>query len=60
MLKIKVTGILKSLERWASESEERSRLVIILIWVGFGLFVIGAILIAAWIMLPASPPVKPV
>ena len=52
MLKIRVAGIFRAIERWASESDEHMRLVIILVWVGFAVGVLIATLIAAWIMLP--------
>jgi hypothetical protein len=52
MVKIRVTGMLKAIERWASESDERMRLVIVLIWAAFGIVVLISTAIAAWIMLP--------
>jgi hypothetical protein len=52
MSTITVTNIFKAFERWASESDDRVRLAIILVWVAMGMIVLGAILIAAWIMLP--------
>jgi streptomycin 6-kinase len=52
MLEIRVTGILKAIERWASESDERMRFVLLLVWAGFGMAVLISTLIAAWIMLP--------
>jgi Na+/H+ antiporter NhaD/arsenite permease-like protein len=45
-------GIFKAIEQWASESEERVKLLIILVWAGFGLVVLLSTLITAWIMLP--------
>jgi hypothetical protein len=47
-----MTGIFKAIERWASESDDRMRLAIILIWLAMGAIVLGVILVAAWIMLP--------
>jgi polyferredoxin len=47
-----VTGIFKAFERWASESDDRMRLVIILVWASFGMLVLISTLVAAWIMLP--------
>ena len=47
-----MTGIFKSIERWASESDDRVRLLMILIWAALGVIVLIAILTAAWIMLP--------
>lgn len=52
MVKIGVTGMLKAIERWASESDERMRLFIVLIWAGFGIVVLISTAIAAWVMLP--------
>ncbi len=54
MAKVSVIGLLKSIEKWASESDERSRLLVILIWAAFGVFVLISTLIAALIMLPAQ------
>ena len=45
-------GIFRSIEHWASESDDRIRLLIILIWVGFGVLTLLSTLIASWIMLP--------
>jgi len=44
--------VFKAIENWASQSEERSRLLIILIWLLFGAAVFGSIAIMAIIMLP--------
>jgi phage shock protein PspC (stress-responsive transcriptional regulator) len=44
--------ILKAIELWASESDDRVRLLVILIWVAFGVFVLLSILVTALIMLP--------
>jgi hypothetical protein len=48
----RVTGIFRAIERWASESDDRMRLVIILVWASFGTLVIISTMIAARIMLP--------
>ena len=48
----RVTGIFKAFERWASESDDRVRLVIILLWASFGMLVLISTLVAAWILLP--------
>jgi hypothetical protein len=48
----RVTGIFKAFERWASESDDRVRLVIILVWASFGMLVLISTLVAAWILLP--------
>jgi hypothetical protein len=47
-----MNGILKAIEQWASESDDRVKLVIVLVWAAFGAFVILSILITAWIVLP--------
>jgi Na+/H+ antiporter NhaD/arsenite permease-like protein len=44
--------IFKAIELWASESDDRVRLLIIFIWVGFGVVALLSTVIAAWIMLP--------
>ena len=44
--------IFKAIELWASESDDRSRLLIIFVWIGFGVLVLLSILITAWIMVP--------
>jgi len=54
MAKRRVTGVLRAIERWASESDERIRLVIILVWTSLGLLVLISTTIAAWIMLPTD------
>jgi hypothetical protein len=48
----RVAGIFKAFERWASESDDRVRLVIILVWASFGMLVLISTLVAAWILLP--------
>ncbi|MDR3533065.1 MAG: hypothetical protein P4L90_21210 [Rhodopila sp.] len=47
-----MTRIFKAIEKWASESEDRIRLLIVLVWTALGAVVLISILIAAWIMLP--------
>jgi hypothetical protein len=47
-----LTGVFRFIERWASESPERSQLLIVLIWVVFGVLVLVSTGIAAWILLP--------
>jgi hypothetical protein len=37
---IKMTGILRAIERWASASDDRMRLIVILVWASFGIFVL--------------------
>jgi hypothetical protein len=49
---LRIKRIFKAIEQWASASDDRVRLLIILVWAGFGVFVILAILITAWIMVP--------
>ena len=51
---IRMTRIFKSIEQWASESDDRVRLLIILIWAALGVIVLLAMLMAAWIMLPSD------
>jgi hypothetical protein len=48
----KVTGILRAIEQWGSESDQRAQLLVLLVWAGFGAVVLAGVLIAAWIMLP--------
>jgi hypothetical protein len=45
-------GIFRAIELWASENDDRVRLLIILVWVGFGILTLLFTLIAGWIMLP--------
>jgi hypothetical protein len=47
-------GIFRAIEHWASESDDRVRLLIILVWVGFGVLILLSTLIAGWIMLPPN------
>jgi hypothetical protein len=47
-------GIFRAIEHWAAESDDRVRLLIILVWVGFGVLTLLSTLIAGWIMLPAD------
>lgn len=54
MLNIRVSGFLRTIERWASASDENMRLAIMLVSAAIGLFVVIAVLIAAWITLPAT------
>lgn len=42
----------KAIENWASQSEERARLLVILIWLAFGVAVVGSVVVMAIIMLP--------
>lgn len=44
--------IFKAIELWASESDDRSRLLIIFVWIAFGILVLLSILTTAWIMVP--------
>lgn len=44
----------KQIEEWASQSDERARLLIIAIWLGFGAAVLIAIVVMAVVMLPAE------
>jgi hypothetical protein len=54
---VKVSNFLKSIEKWASESDDRARLLVILIWAGFGLLVLIAIAMTTLLTIP--PPAKP-
>ncbi|HEX2941461.1 MAG TPA: hypothetical protein VHO91_10460 [Rhodopila sp.] len=51
-----MTGLMQALEKWASESDQRMRLVIILIWVALGLVVVMAVLAVALLTPPQKPP----
>jgi hypothetical protein len=51
-LRTGMTRIFKAIEQWASESDERIRLLIILVWVALGIFVLLSTLVTAWIMVP--------
>ena len=42
----------KAIENWASQSDGRVRLLIILMWLAFGAAVLAAIVVMAIIMLP--------
>jgi hypothetical protein len=46
--------VFKAIENWASQSEERARLLIILVWLLFGMAVLTAMGIIAVILLPAG------
>jgi hypothetical protein len=46
--------VFKAIENWASQSEERSRLLIIAIWLLFGAAVVVSIAVMAIIVLPAE------
>ena len=52
LLEYRVTGLFKAIERWASQSDERVRLLVVLVWVVFGILVLGTTLVAALVMLP--------
>lgn len=54
MLSITLNGFLKSIERWASASDDNMRLMIILVAAGIGLVVVVALLTLAWITLPPA------
>ena len=49
---LNVTDLLHSLEKWASQSDERTRLVILLVWAGFGVLVIIAVALIAFLTVP--------
>ncbi|HQT78012.1 MAG TPA: hypothetical protein PLD10_13235 [Rhodopila sp.] len=50
-----MTGLLRALEKWASENDQRMRLVIILIWVALGMIVVVAVLVMALLTMPQTP-----
>ena len=54
MLNVRVNGILRSIEQWASASDDNMRLAITLVLAGIGLIVVIALLAVAWITLPPS------
>ena len=54
MLNIRVNGVLKSIEQWASTSDDNMRLAIILVSAGIALAVIVALLVVAWFTLPPT------
>ena len=54
MLNVRVNGILRSIEQWASASDDNMRLAIALVLAGIGLIVVIALLAVAWITLPPS------
>jgi hypothetical protein len=45
-------GVFKAIERWASQSDDRMRFMVISIWIGLGVTVVAFIMILAWIALP--------
>ena len=51
-LSTRADRVLKAIEHWASQSEDRVRLLVILMWVAFGVTVVGATVVAAQIMVP--------
>jgi hypothetical protein len=44
--------VLKVIENWASQSEDRARLLIIAVWLLFGFAVLAGIAVIAIILLP--------
>jgi nitrate reductase NapE component len=44
--------IFKAIELWASESDDRAKLLIIFVWIAIGIFVLLSIATTAWIMIP--------
>lgn len=44
--------LFRSLEAWASQSDERARLLVIFVWLAFGVIVTGTTLVAAELILP--------
>jgi len=51
-MRVRMFGVFKAIERWASQSDDRMRLMVISIWVGFGVTVVAFIMILAWFALP--------
>jgi hypothetical protein len=47
-----VNRVLIAIERWAAQSDERSRLLVIGIWVFLAIVVFGGTFVAAELMLP--------
>ncbi len=54
MSRANVTRVFRAIEQWASESDDRVRLLIIFVWMAFGIIVLITTAIVAWIMLPPS------
>ncbi len=52
MPKARLTETLKSIETWASESDERVQLLMLLIWIALGVIVLIVVVIVAIVMLP--------
>jgi hypothetical protein len=48
----KVKAMLPIIEQWASQSENRFRLLVLLVWTGFGILAVLSTAITGWIMLP--------
>jgi hypothetical protein len=46
--------VFKAIENWASQSEDRARLLIIAVWLLFGVAVVVSIAIMAVLVLPAE------
>ena len=45
-------GVFKAIENWASQSDERARLLVMLIWAAFGLAVAVSTVVLAVLLLP--------
>nr|WP_294555051.1 hypothetical protein [uncultured Rhodopila sp.] len=54
MAKTWFTGVIASIEAWAEGSPERVQLLMLLIWVAFGVIALMIIAIIAVFMLPAA------
>ncbi len=52
MAKAWFTGIVTSIEAWASQSDERIQLLMLLIWIGFGVLALTIIAVIAVAILP--------
>jgi heme/copper-type cytochrome/quinol oxidase subunit 2 len=52
MSKAWLSNKIKSIETWASESDERVQLLMLLIWIALGVIVLIVVVIVALVMLP--------
>jgi hypothetical protein len=51
---VEVNWVLNTIEKWAAQSDERARLVVIAIWVILAVVVFGGTFVAAELVLPAE------
>jgi hypothetical protein len=52
MTELRMTGLVKAVEDWAAESDERVQLIVILIWASIGGMLLIGLGVAAWLLLP--------